>query len=425
MSQLYIPDISYQLIFCNLTIHELSLIARCCKDWKRIVFKTNFLNMFRYDRQFVIEKGKNINIPSTSPFHKCIRNINIIDCFHVFSSLIHFQCLESLHINISSVKYYQATLTSVITPVFKALCGRLRHLEIIDASYYFDYQTDYFPGFFEALSLLSLLNSLKLCLIGYRMCKEELTFLSHMKQLNLFNCDGVNYFTSFTELQTNLRLCPELTQLNMFHFFHDTHFSRQLKELCICLQQSKITHIGHFTNIHEDCQNECVKYLNELNCLQTIGIEIYGNHSSVPSLLGQWIQHLDISYRSIVQEDVLEIIRLPFLKSIHLILCNIDILQMNKLMNELLSHSSKIQVLKMMNTRFNQFMDNDSGLNKIENNNELMKICSILKTQPLYCDCQIYFQTKEIELLKNITEKLTFPSDVFPILKDFKVVQPK
>jgi hypothetical protein len=43
-----IPDISYHLIYCFLSLKELTLVGQCGKTWNRLVTEPSFLNLFRH-----------------------------------------------------------------------------------------------------------------------------------------------------------------------------------------------------------------------------------------------------------------------------------------------------------------------------------------------------------------------------------------
>jgi hypothetical protein len=197
------PDISYHLIFCFLSLEELCLIAQCSKEWKRLVTAPSFLNMFPNEYEFQCTNGSSIDYVTrsieyitneykiqnayNSSFCPLIHGIRIKQrhCNWMMTScLVYFHRLVSLHLKIDWCQDNE----NKISHVFEALGSRLRELNI--KIYGFNNKAAQFYLFQNALSHLTQLNSFTLR--SYNKIMTNLSFLSHMKDLQLFSCDCIH-----------------------------------------------------------------------------------------------------------------------------------------------------------------------------------------------------------------------------------------
>jgi hypothetical protein len=405
-----IPDISFQLVFCFLPFRELPLIARCSKEFKRIVTEPLFLNMFRQNEEMNLEQKVNFHNASTSVFRHIIRQMTF---FH--EPLEHTRFLPHFH-----------------HPVFKALGSHLLELKVDTIPQDEDELPLNPPSFCHFQSALSFLTSLTSLYLSNFVDEErfyDMSFLTHMKQLKTFRCDYIDiYLIPIQDLAHNLSFCSELTHLDLFRENDIVHHLPD-PQLAGALKQTKLNHLGVFYNVSQDQQYDCAQILNHFSYLKTIGIEIettMTGATTIPTLLGKWIHNLELSYRTISDKDVLDLISLPHLKSLELYHCVITDLQMKTLIEGLstklqdfvvyyspyldsvcvkiifdsLSRCTKLKSLHLSNIGGVKDSEFDS-----RNNCKLLESISISNTDP--------WRPRPL----NIPSVLKNPSIVFPMLK--------
>jgi hypothetical protein len=342
-----IPDISYHLIFCFLSLKELLLILQCCKQYKRLVYNPFFINMFKWEDQLKIKDEQQMELLSQSPFSKVVEDISIDDGnLNTSRFIVNFNRLQSLCL--SKDMDYRIKQTFNISPIFQSIGPRLLDLNINLGNNLISSHLLIPPELppsirylKESLSLLTSLTSLSLTTYNQRIIFTDVSFLSRMNQLKTLQCDCISKHVSSIHLVNNLICCVNLTRLNLCLY---TDLSL-LRELCTRLHNSKLEHIGRFesTTIRFK-QYECSQLLNNLKNLKSIGmIFISGaDISDIPILLGKWIQVLRIYRKILREEDVINITKLLNLKSLHLHLCEFESTMMTALSWSL---SSKLERL--------------------------------------------------------------------------------
>jgi hypothetical protein len=97
---MHIPDISYHLIFCFLSLKELTCIAQCNKEFTRLVTESSFLNMFHFQGVLNINRQMQIQSASQSPLRSVIVNIKMDIYLDETMEFSHFNRLESLDLKI-------------------------------------------------------------------------------------------------------------------------------------------------------------------------------------------------------------------------------------------------------------------------------------------------------------------------------------
>jgi hypothetical protein len=296
-----IPDITFQLIFCFLPLRELPHIARCCKQWNRLVTAQSFINMFQH-KDTVCFGDDIIQNSVAGSFHGIIRKIALMTFSTTFSTvkLLPFNRIVSLEFTMNyGVDNYRG-LEGNFETLFKALGPRLCELKV---SFYY---------------LNELFNDLPL---------------------------------EVQKLIDSLVLLPELKRLVFKCLFNSKHFLDRLDKLCKGLKDSKLNHLGYFSNIPHQSIDACVQRLNQLSHLQTIGVGLKGTFPLDLQFisLGKWISHLSIFDRSLSHHDVNSvIIQLPHLTSITLKNCS---LQHQEIIHELIKGlSSKLENLLLTHT---------------------------------------------------------------------------
>jgi Leucine-rich repeat (LRR) protein len=425
---IYIPDISYHLAFCFLSLKELTRIAQCCREWKRIVTETSFLNMFHYSGTLRLAKKRRIQYASKSQFRHVIRNINLDTIFNSALHLIQFRRLESLILRLEW-NFVLDTIEFDITPVFQALGPRLSHLTIqIFSSCQWSYSPPFFLQLQQALSLLTSLTSLNL--FNSRIAQRsfnDISFLTQMTQLKSLSCDDI-YTGSTQDFICQFMHLPNLNHLILGETWHHRHSSSEftlpnLRAICLLFGKNKLKHFGKFRDLPHSLHDGCEQLLNTMSHLETIDISV--SHCKIPTLLGKWIHHLEIEDRTFRDDDVRDIVGLYQLKSLRLISCYIFSSQLNYMIDELASRLEFIHIVGMIQSRnFISFqsISNCKKLKSFEFTNlsaenrfdfSLITKCKELETIRMrYCNI-----IKTYDLSEHMQEALKIPSNVFPKLK--------
>jgi hypothetical protein len=430
-----IPDISYHLIFCFLSLQELPLIAQSSKEWKRLVTAQSFLNMFVHKYKYMIDYKKEIFEASlvNSPFSHVIRDlIFIIPVNHnleLIYSIHQFKCIESLKL---CIDFYDSKNREFdITPVFKALGPKLRKLTaVLDHVTYMGTPVPAFLHFQNVLSLLTSLRSLKLK-ISSQIKFTNISFLSHMNQLESFVCECISNKVSMQELMPYLRCCPHLIHLDLGYLFFN-HRLKYLTDLYNSIQNPKLSHLGRFYNIDKNHELEYAKLLNQMVHIKTIDILIQNDHSTLPTLLGKWIQNLVLNDRKLEFEFICSIIDgLPHLTSLSLINCTVSDQSMWFLIQGL---SSKLEILKVdsEDSWCNVPLSSLSNCLKLKS----LKLCDAIDVHTKSCDFNVLTKCSLLEsiIIKNnfgafyqinldtsMQKALKIPSLIFPKLNTVRI----
>jgi hypothetical protein len=226
-----VPDISFQLIFCFLTLQELPRIAQCCNQWKRLVTGSSFFNMFQQSnqREFHIKNQKTMQNLLASPFYSIFTRIVMTNCAFSDIHMLLFKRLVSVQFNIVDYKEEEET---EFENMFHILGSRLCELKI------------------------SFSGGLDVPFLPYRALK----------------------------LIDHIDLLIELNYLELSYFFESSNWLNYLRQICFKLKNSKLKHLGCFLNVPDNQQNECAQYLNQLNHLKSIDISVKWNNSKLKIL---------------------------------------------------------------------------------------------------------------------------------------------
>jgi hypothetical protein len=421
-----IPDISYHLVFCFLSLNDLTQIGQCNKECKRLVTAPSFLNMFSHGKSIDFN-CEDVRLASNNPFRHLIREIVLLilsaeTCsFNAINYLVQFDRLASLEFWIDWDQYENNDFD--ITPVFRELGHRLCELKVRIFRHDDTEPTNSFSHYFEkSLLLLTSLKSLALFTDATDMI-TDFSFLSQMKKLQSFssNCkcnEKTKYIIHF------LSSLPELNSLDLCYFFNRDNLLTQLKELCPAFN---LKHLGIFHHIPQEQEYECAQNLHKLNHLENIEIDLYHADSIIPNLFGKWIHSLGMRHRVFTDHDVLSIVGLPHLKSLELKSCQIDV---SKLSTLIVGLSSRLEILAINGYQNSNLIfeisfkdlsscyrlkslsiDNKSGLKVHEL--EYLLNCKHLETIKL-TSCNI--KPENISLIME--QALKIPSNVFPKLKN-------
>jgi hypothetical protein len=410
-----IPDISYHLTFCFLSLEELSSVLQCCKEWKRLVMEKSFLCMFRNNDIFQI--NHEIMIQLVSKNHLCCHLIREIKIFnsHEFRCYANnypnaFHRLESIDFKIDLSHKFD------VTPLFQILSPRLLKLKV-SMNRFKENQTDTLDHFQNALSLLTSLTSLQI-IVHMDVKFTDISFLSSMKQLKSFCCNAI-YDGPIQDIIRCFASFPNLTSIRLFEY-QTLNF---LRELCLVSGKLKLKHLGYFIDIPKELHQECAQLLNTFTCLETIVMNV--RRESIPILLGKWIHHLSFMQRKFNMTDVKHIICLSHLKSLKITRCYIGELEMITLIDGLsprlevldinnciiaiksLSKCRKLKIIWLENVTIQ--LDNPSEF-------DLLLNCTNLES--------IIMQNSERKfdlLSENMKKALKIPSSVFPMLKKVSI----
>jgi hypothetical protein len=334
------PDISYQLIFCFLDLKELPSIARCSKNWNRLITDTSFLNMFRHNKTFKLlpTNGRTLY---TGSFTQIIREIRISNLNHTLY-LVNFNRLKSL-----DMTFWWGGYAFEIDRVFQILSPRLLELKLSMNNWCSFVGSDRpacIVHFQKVLSHLNLLTFLSI-MSNRRQIFTDISFLSQMKQLQSFCFDDF-YNGPTNDIYHCLSSLPHLTCLNSCTFTHSKTIS-DLKEICAQAEKfAKLKQIGSFCDYEINDENNQYQYLqllNQIPSLESIEINFHICPIKIPSLLGKWIRELHFGVGNINEEQVSILIHLPQLKSLNLNSpLTIDASNLQKMIRGL---SSRLEVL--------------------------------------------------------------------------------
>jgi hypothetical protein len=348
LNEYLIPDISYQLVFCFLSLQQLPLIAQCSKEWKRLVTVPPFLNLFsnnnnKMHHKIVLQSDKERKLESLSKssFRSIIHEIKLIDFSYETIFLVEFNRLESLTLEINWTKCNQFN----ISPVFEALGPRLTELNVNMKLYVLT--SSLIQDFQNALSFLTSLVSLKFITNDCVKIFQNISFLSRMKQLKSLCCDCIQEIVLMKHMVDYLGALENLTHLELcdFFYFDFSSFEVQFKELVNGLKHLKLKHLGSF---YIPPQHKQIKFAQLLNqffpYLETIDVRI-GQQSNIPGFIfDKWIHHLQINNRYLEEQDVQEIKSLSNLKSFKLYNFGIEKVNMSYLIDGL---SSRLEILDL------------------------------------------------------------------------------
>jgi hypothetical protein len=422
----YIPDISYHLVFCFLSFHQLPLIAQCSKEWNRIVTEPQFLNMFRHNETTNIVNIEHISNAHSSALRHMIRKVSMS-----YQPLKSTQFLTQFHhLQFLDIKIKWEAADFDITSVFKALGSHLLELKVHISSV--DFFSNYFFRFENALCFLTSLTSLHLTSNRLQTINDT-KFLTQMKQLKTFVCDCIDFIIVHESFTQDLSCCSELTHLNLFE---GNEIAIYLSSLSESLKNTKLNHLGGFLNVSETQQYECLDILNNLSYLQTIGIRINAFYEDtippIPKILGKWIQHLEILGR-VSDQDVIDINSLPYLKSLVLNQCmnNFQIKMLIEGLPTRLEHlcisSARYLVLEISFQSLSRCIELktlDLSTIVIINEHDFESLQNLKQLESITIIYSSFGQNPKLNFASpNIQSALKLPSHIFPKLKkvDFQI----
>jgi hypothetical protein len=399
---LYIPDISYHLVFCFLTLPELSHVARCNKEWRRRVITPSFLSMFPHHIEIQCKNIHKIEHAAASPFRQVIHKMIFLDTCRLgaASYLVSFPRLLKLDMDVDWMHIDNADFD--ITLVFQSM-PFLQELKV---------STETVPHRGVPLSFAHFQVAL-----GSLKALTFLDFSPFQYMRNVFH----------PTLISSIRSLTNLTYLNIGYFDGDAFTLEQL-----CLQPGapiNLKHVGQFCHWTQKAQEAYALHLNKLPSLQTIGGTMKISMEPICTLLNKYVQKIAIFDTEINNKVVETLFSFTSLKSISLEHCKPNSQQLNKLITGL---SYRLEELCIIN---DWPYENPTHLSF-----STLSLCSKLKTIQLFNVHGLYAQQCDLLLnLKQLTtirlagyqfhvnqlephmkHALTLPSKEFPMLKTFE-----
>jgi hypothetical protein len=304
MSEKSIPGISYHLIFCFLTLKELTLISQCSNEFRQLVTNKQFLNMYSWKKMITFSDRGATYLISSSPF-KCVVE----------------------HIEFSKPHRSSDDFDSPKYSIF------LLH-------------------FFKVLPLFLNLTTLEIeFLYSINMNNINISSICQLTKLeSLFIHFGMNLIHLVsTQIIDTVRLLPRLEILdvfNLFNFDEDPDALSKLQHLCEQpgAPQELKTIRSISGGIYQIQHLECYRLLQQIPKLDTVEFLSWNGVSSFPVSLARWVQKIDIYHRYIVDDDIMALSKLNRLDSIGLMGCEISSASLAQL---IAVHSKRLKELKI------------------------------------------------------------------------------
>jgi hypothetical protein len=316
--QPYIPDISFHLIFCFLEPKELTLIAQCSRDFKRMVTNRSFINMYSCDEyQFKISSANTLNSLSSSPFNHLVQDIQFYIDLPLESTLktllTSFSRLKQLKLmgpryngqQISHIKQHQAPLLSLHE--LNIYLFHSQHAHFLDEICFF------FPKLTKLVIVCCNSNSFE---------SMNISAIINLKCLEtlMMNFNGLNFFSIHETIIDTVRLLPALRVLDvqdLFVFHNSFGLSNGLVNLRrLCAQPGAPTALSKISlafttlklfqvgDINGHQHIECAELLSTLPSLESIELnELYGN-IDIPRSLAKWTTRIDVHHRGFIGTDI-------------------------------------------------------------------------------------------------------------------------
>jgi hypothetical protein len=344
VSQQVIPDISFHLIFCFLTLKELIVIAQCNHEFRRLIKRQSFISM--YSSQEIIHQydENKLFLLFQSPFKDIVQNIvfrgNLF--YYIICLISKFPRLQKAELIYSARKPIQIDHDFSLSP---ALPTSLKELSIEFHSF------DTFQTFPLLIELIPNLINLELDIMFN--CNIEDSDLLHIKKLKqletltINNC--INNKRSNAKIFIDIiRLLPKLKELdinNIFSFHIDPLYGFANLQ-CLCVQPgappnlSKLKIVGY---IPENQQLQCFQCLQQLPSLDEIEFSHIENRL-IPSLFFPWTKYVPIHGRNIISDDMIILSQFNRLESIHLYFCTITEPLLTQLFSQIFKTIKKLYI---------------------------------------------------------------------------------
>jgi hypothetical protein len=422
------PDISFQLIFCFLNLQELSNIAQCCKEYRRMSTSKSFINMYS-NTVSVVDIKQEYEWASlvSSPFKNIVENVAHCCVYpNMISMFTQLNRLKKLDLYISTGAAFEQIGHFKPTPLL-SLC-------------------ELYVAFREKPDFYSFLRDI--CLFYPKLTKLDIEIIQRPDQLNIsaicqmqhlevlrlnFNYENFHQFHAI--IIDTVRLMPALKILNVNELFcfHNSngHLPSSglvnLRRLCEKPgAPPSLTTILHFDgDLIGNQLIECAQLLENLSSLKSIELIKIGNLSSMPISLAKWVTRVKIRSRNFFNFDIDALLHFNRMNSIDLIYCSLSIYTM--LSQIITFNASRLKKLGIRHLRFEPstisfdtisrckeletlYLENCGGL--LASEFHLLHQCSKLKfIRILFCHLEMN------DLTIQQQKSLEIGSSVFPSLK--------
>jgi hypothetical protein len=299
-----IPDISFHLIFCFLSLHELTLISCCNQQWRKLTTDPLFLNMFCHNDSFQLTDKERLIGVCRSPFRQVIRSMSkpalpkVIGLNDLFNTTIHrFPRLTTLEIG--QIEYDHHT-TQEILNIRLPNKNNLKHLKL--CLFYIEVDLSDYSFFYI------IINSLETLQISGSFRKSQSDALVKI-----------------------VRNLPCLKRLDIGTSKYNTPSSLMLIEMNRDIIAKLCAHPGEPQNLKEICawfkieereERECERLLCQLPNLKHIDC-IIDVDTRISTSLSRWLRTLrfEIGHPDLNDSEVSKIIQFPHLSHIYLLNC--------------------------------------------------------------------------------------------------------
>jgi hypothetical protein len=399
----YIPDISFHLVFCFLTLKELSFITRCSREFRRLSTTQSFINMFfsSCEEEIQIQNSYNLHSILVSPFKNQVKHIEYYGDFaskkvlQLFTQFLKLKKIKLVYLEnhvvqnqnfekISSFNNFTMSSLQDLWVEFDLDIGFDRYIVV-----HFLDSLSHFPTSLKEFHMKIYPPAFKNVIVN------NISNISQFQQLEILQLKIVLISSTCDTIIDTVRRLPLLRILHVDKLFHNVMNVRRL-----CAQPGAppaLKQISSFNGLGSTMQqNECAQLLLQLPSLERIQMKIWFPHP-IPISLVQWVSDLSLEEWHFNDDFITNLSLFKKIDSIHLLNCR------------LVSFSSISQCTELTHLKLHRC----SGL--LASEFHLLYNCSKLET------IQISFCDLENNLTQEQTASLKLPSQVFPALQQCKI----
>jgi hypothetical protein len=351
--QQYIPDISFHLIFCFLSVRELSIILQCSHDFKRLVTQKSFISMYSSssENEILAIKDSQLSLLEASLFKPIVKNIE-------------FQCDSSLDVLWMLTKFTSLKKMILCNETEKSCHPRwipykphiLNSLQELYMNFNYTFNSRSFANkLFNSFSYFPNLKKLEVefhatnYFAGFYM--STISQLQKLKSLRMRFIQS-NFRRIYEIIIDSVRLLPELEVLDidgLFPFKNTDDGMINLRRLCAQPgPPPALKTIGLFREkIPRHYQVEFVELLKQLPSFDRIDYTLLSNADSFPIYLSLWIQKMIIFDTLFIDVDISKLGLFNRLSSIILTNCSISKVLFTQFIE---THASRLEELEVDNT---------------------------------------------------------------------------
>jgi hypothetical protein len=419
MNHQYIPDISFHLIFCFLTLKELTLISQCSHQFKRMVTNPSFLKMYSRDEILYLLGIGNLSLLINSPINKTIQNIKYIGEYtlNMLPSITQISNLKTLRLEqpLDDSQNFTTLLPCFNHPI---PLQSLNELYIL-----IRYGRPDNNCLFQSFSLFPNLHTLN---IIFNICEFDSIEISNIVQLQkLQKLKLSSPRPSGKNIQIiidTVRLLPSLRVLDVHNLFTKEPLMSLRK---LCAQPGappSLRKICSMYNLSEDPE-ESARLLEQLTELDSIEVD-FVDSLPIPNCFSRWMCHISIYNRVFQENDVKNLVLLKRINFLQLNNCSIN----NEMLNELLCANASRRIKKLILNYMNNSIISFQILSKLTEITHLHLIS--VRGTFLESEFHLLYNCKKLEEIIIINsgfhwvslnfdqkQELIIPSKILPSLK--------